>query len=109
MKNFQFPEIQLQICDDKNKLNAEIDNLVKINKSCLIYYSKQYRDFLKDILNKGIPLNFCISKNGKIIGFIPNFLCESAGIKISNSLPFYGSNGGLFLNETLLSEEKRLI
>lgn len=60
----------------------------------LLYYSLEYKAFLEELL--GCHSHYCIAlEDAEVVGILP--VMERAGPwgKVLNSLPFYGSNGGI--------------
>jgi hypothetical protein len=87
--------------------------LLKYDKS-LFYHSLKYRNFLKKIING--KDNYLIAlENNDIKGVLPLFFIENKEHgRIYNSLPYYGSNGGVMSNNKeislqLINEYKRII
>ena len=73
----------------------------------LIYYSLIYRDFLKRILTNSKDFYIIAHENNRIIGALPTFITFNAKYgNILNSLPFYGSHGGIILSQELSNGEK---
>jgi len=64
------------------------------NENSTFYHSSRYLHFLKEILHAKI--SFVISKEKKELkGILPFFVKESVHGKVVNSLPFFGSYGGI--------------
>jgi Acetyltransferase (GNAT) domain len=58
----------------------------------LIYYSSRYRDLLLDEL--GCEAEYLVAREGgEVRGALPLMWSESAGDRVLNSLPYYGSHG----------------
>ena len=73
----------------------------------LIYYSIIYRDFLKRVLTNSKDFYMIAHENNRIIGALPTFIIFNAKYgNVLNSLPFYGSHGGIILSQKLSKEEK---
>ena len=82
----------------KKDHNNYINFLNELNQF-LFYYSLEYKKFICSILQcKSIYL--IAKKNGKIKGALPLMIKDGNLGKVINSLPFYGSHGGiLYKNE----------
>lgn len=66
-------------------------------RSSLFYYSLKYRNFLKDLL--GCEEKYLVALDGELIhGILPLMYIEQDRGRIYNSLPYYGSNGGILAN-----------
>lgn len=75
-------------------------------RDSLIYASLKYRDFLRTVLPNGEPRYLIAVEKGAVIGVLPAFLATSQKYgKILNSLPFYGSHGGLLVNSRVDAHE----
>jgi Acetyltransferase (GNAT) domain len=73
-------------------------------ESSLFYYSLKYRDFLKDLL--GCEEKYLVALDGELIhGILPLMYIEQGGGRIYNSLPYYGSNGGILTNNEKAYQE----
>lgn len=89
----------------KSKESMYTDFLLKIDES-LFYTSLKYKNFLKDYLCCDEDY-FFIEEGGEIKGVLPLLKRKTDKGIIVNSLPFYGSNGGIiavndfFYNELL--------
>ena len=64
----------------------------------LLYHSNRYRLFLKEILN-GADHYLLAFEDGSIVGALPAFRIYSPMGSCLNSLPFFGSNGGIIEQE----------
>jgi len=64
----------------------------------LLYTSDRYRRFLRAILPMARDQYLTAKSSGEIVGALPLFRIERDGLgAVLNSLPFFGSNGGLLL------------
>ena len=66
-------------------------------KESLIYYSLKYRNFLVNLLQCSSDYLLAVEK-GHIVGILPLMIKNGRYGKVINSLPFYGSNGGILAN-----------
>jgi hypothetical protein len=65
-------------------------------KNSLFYASSKYRFFLKELLQSKDVYFLAIDEQNNIRGILPAFLKENSKTgNVLNSLPFYGSNGGI--------------
>lgn len=60
----------------------------------LFYYSVKYKDFLENLF-KAKPYYLIVFFKGEIQGILPLFIKDGIYGKVVNSLPYYGSNGGI--------------
>ena len=58
-------------------------------------HTLRWRDFLKDLTHTTPIYLKAMDRNGKIQGLLPGFLQHGSYGPILNSLPFFGSNGGI--------------
>lgn len=64
-------------------------------KESLFYHSIKYKDFLEELLNIESNYLLAIDDNKNIQAILPLMVKEGKFGKIINSLPYYGSNGGI--------------
>ena len=87
-----FSIVKIEILDNSRYL--EYESFLLSCKHSLFYHSTKYKDFLEDLLN-------CESKyllayeNGKIVAALPLMIKDGSLGKVVNSLPYYGSHGGI--------------
>lgn len=68
----------------------------------LIYASIAYRNFLRKVLNKSQDVYLAAWDGDRIVGALPGFVSTDGECgKLLNSLPFFGSNGGLVVAPNL--------
>jgi hypothetical protein len=78
----------------KPELTAAYERYLVNHNNSLLYYSSKYKDFLKDLL--GCKEHYLVCLNGQdICGILPLMSIQINGAKVYNSLPYYGSNGGV--------------
>jgi hypothetical protein len=78
-----------------DNLVEQYELFLKKNKA-LFYASNKYRIVLKSFLQQEDYYLVAIEDNGNILGVLPAFVCKnSIHGNVINSLPFYGSNGGI--------------
>ena len=77
----------------------------------LLYYSNQFRMLLEKYVGCEAYYSIAFNYKGDILGIFPLTIYDSNNLgKVANSLPFYGSNGGVLLDEKLsLSEGNSVI
>lgn len=70
------------------------DRYLLSRPEALFFYCSKYKDFLKALL--GCEEEYLLAiKDGSICGVLPLMFIERGGRRVYNSLPFYGSNGGI--------------
>jgi hypothetical protein len=76
-------------------------------KNILVYYSVEYKKVLDDTLSGSISKYFICLFGDKIIAVLPSFESPNSDLgSVLNSLPFYGSNGGIVIDDSLGQEDK---
>ena len=83
-------------------INYVIDNsldnyeeYITKNKNTLFYHSKKYINFISEILNCEKKIMLAKDSNNKIIGTLPLLFMNGKYGHVYNSLPYFGSNGGI--------------
>lgn len=75
-------------------LEEEYDGFLLGRPETLIYHCSKYRGFLKELL--GCADEYLLAVEGDSVrGALPLMYAEREGARVYNSLPFYGSNGGI--------------
>ncbi len=85
------------------------DFLLK-NELSLFYLSIEYKELLEHLL--GCESQYLIAKNskGSIVGAFPLMISKKGKIgRVANSLPYYGSNGGIIVDQSLSNQVKNEI
>ncbi|MCP5268581.1 MAG: GNAT family N-acetyltransferase [Zoogloeaceae bacterium] len=78
--------------------HAAYDAFLRASEGALFFASLEYRKLLKDFLGAKAEDHYflAVDEDGEIKGVLPSFVTTIAGFgPIANSLPFYGSNGGV--------------
>lgn len=75
-------------------------------QGAMIYYSLKFRDFLKLITSGEPEYYIVVDSEGEVTGVLPLFNKTGKYGKVLNSLPYYGSNGGILSSD---EESKRLL
>lgn len=91
---------------DKNRY-TEYEEFLLLNENSLFYHSTKYKDFLEDLL-KCESHYLLVYDNSKIVAALPLMIKNGSLGKIINSLPYYGSNGGV-LGDNLTMKTIELI
>lgn len=86
------------------------DDFLLTSPDTLLFASNKYRKLLKKFLNEEDFYFVAIDQNKNIVGALPAFLKKNALCgNILNSLPFYGSNGGVIEFENNIEVRKALV
>ncbi len=78
----------------KNKYE-EYENFLLSQEYSLFYHSTKYKDFLEDILECESKYLLAYDDDDKLVAALPLMIKEGSLGKVINSLPYYGSNGGV--------------
>lgn len=68
---------------------------VAAQKCALLYHSLKYRDFLVDLLGVRRLYRAAVDGQGGVIGVLPMMAMDGPQGTVLNSLPFFGSHGGV--------------
>jgi hypothetical protein len=81
------------------------DNFILSQNNTLFYQTIRYQKLLSLTLGQEISTIIALDSNNNIVGALP--LIGKQGIygKVFNSLPFYGSNGGIIASNTEVKEK----
>ena len=75
----------------------------------LLYASFNYKNLIEKHLSCKSFYTLALDENNNIIGAFPLMILYTSYGNIANSLPFYGSNGGMIVKKELLEEERNHI
>lgn len=90
--------VRIETLDDARE--EEYEKFLLMSPETLFYVSNQYRKFLSSILDAEDHYFLAIDDSDKIVGALPAFITRGAKHgSVLNSLPFYGSNGGIIEHE----------
>lgn len=74
---------------------VEYENFLQNYNGAMIYYSLKFRNFLEKLNNCKSYYYVAIDDNFQIIGVLPLMMKSGKFGLVVNSLPYYGSNGGI--------------
>ncbi len=94
----------LNICTLEERDFKNYNKFLLGNDNSLFYYSLTYRDFLCQTL--GCSSEYYVVKDsfGDVQATLPLFIKDGVYGKVVNSLPFYGSHGGILSNKKEATE-----
>jgi hypothetical protein len=88
--------VNLSVDRLSTEIEADYDNFVRSIPTTLFYASLGYRNLLKNFLAAENYYFIARNEGGRIVGVLPSFIKEVPGKgSVANSLPFYGSHGGV--------------
>ncbi|MGQ9628974.1 MAG: lipid II:glycine glycyltransferase FemX [bacterium] len=77
------------------------ENLLKISSLGMAYHSLQYKSILERVTGTE-PLYLVAERDGEAVGALPAFLKRNGKYgNVLNSLPFFGSHGGILVRDDL--------
>ena len=85
--------IELKILEEQ--LEEDYNGLLETCESSMFNHSLKYRRFLSAVLENASSKYFCLYLDGRLEASLPLFIKECKFGKVVNSLPYYGSHGGL--------------
>ena len=78
---------------------VDVDELLITSGNSLMHYTPQYLNFLSDILPNTEVVYMLARDHGVLAGIMPLAICIHNKLgTVINSLPFFGSHGGVFVN-----------
>lgn len=93
----------LEIVELMEGMEAEYEEFLHGYDQALLYYSVKYKRFLTDLL--GCRASYWIAvRASKIFGVLPMMAREGRWGTVWNSLPYFGSHGGVIAQEPLVVE-----
>lgn len=93
----------LEIAAWTETLDADVAAFVAGHPEGLVYYTPVFRDYLAKMLGAR-SLGRLALENGRVVGVMPLLALDGPHGTVINSLPFFGSNGGV-LAETAAAEQ----
>ena len=80
----------------------EYEELLHSIDTSLLYHSFKYQRFLERIIPNSAPIYLVTREYGDLVGALPTFIYYNAKYgNVLNSLPFYGSNGGIIISSNV--------
>jgi len=95
----------IRIVELPSALEAEYSKFVLERENISIYHSLIYRDLLSVCTGANAHYFIAIDNDNKIVGVLPSFVKDGKHGKILNSLPFYGSHGGVIGDDKDIAKE----
>jgi hypothetical protein len=88
----------------KESLYGSYEKFLESQDSSLFYHSIKYKNFLEDFL--GCQSRYLLAYDrDEIVAAFPLMIKEGVFGKVVNSLPYYGSNGGIISKSKLFSDQ----
>ncbi len=102
--------MSIKVLSGRRVDDSLFSNFINSMDNALLYYTPQYRDFITELLVCEAHYLFAMDCN-EVVGVLPIMFKDGPLGRIANSLPFFGSNGGVLaindVAEELLWEEYR--
>lgn len=81
------------------EFETSYQEFIELTDKSMLYHSLKYRKLLKTILPNSVDHYLCVFKDSEIVGLMPLFIHDGLKGKVINSLPFFGSHGGILFKE----------
>jgi hypothetical protein len=104
MASSSFSSQQVRVFDDSIMDQELYENYIQKHPESMFFHSYSYIKFLQEILNI-IPYHLLAFDNGILVGVLPLLLKNGPLGKVYNSLPYYGSNGGVLADNIEIAKE----
>lgn len=99
--------MEVKIQNIKEFEGEMVDKFLCQFDNTLLYSSQSYLRLLSDYLNCEIKVVIAI-ENGTLKGFLPIAIKTNGKEAVCNSLPYYGSNGGIIVLASVLAERDKI-
>ena len=83
---------------------AAVDAFLARRPETLVYASSRYRELLRRLLGCEEETLVALDEHGAIRGVLPALASDGPDGRVVNSLPYYGSNGGIVAGDALAAE-----
>lgn len=98
-----------ELQDISEKDEAAYRDMLDHCRGAMFTHSFRYLRFLERVLPKSKPRHIVYKNHGRIEGAFPAVTQERGGVLVVNSLPFFGSHGGLVLRPDSPPEVKEYL
>ena len=88
-----------KFCPLSQKYFEQYDDFLSCVSGNLLYYTRKYRDFLHRVLNNVESEYFLAINDTKVEAILPLFVQHGPMGSVVNSLPYYGSHGGILAHQ----------
>jgi hypothetical protein len=88
----------------------EYRRLVRDASGGMLYHSLAWRELLDRMLDAAVPHYLVAVEDGTVVGALPTFVYENEQFgNVLNSLPFFGSHGGVVVRDDISPSRRRKI
>ena len=89
----------------------EYENFIASLPAAMFFHTIKYKSFLEAVLDSSQAYYFIArDEDGKIVGVLPTFVMISSHKEcVANSLPFFGSHGGVLCNSPDIELKRALL
>ena len=91
-----------------DEIHDAYNEFLKKSKKSMLFHSLSYRKFLKITFPDCEDYYFCAFKGKEIQAILPIFIKSGKYGKIANSLPFFGSHGGIIYRGDKINENCKI-
>lgn len=85
----------MKVVELDNSRDGAYRAFVAAHEQALVYHSLEYRNLLSKVTTGSARYLGCEDRSGALRGVLPMFQVEGAYGSVLNSLPYYGSHGGI--------------
>jgi len=90
--------VALELVELDTRYERAYEGLLNVCPSAMIYHSLSFRRFLKEFLPSSVSDHYLLAFDGEeLLGALPTFVTNGPLGPVLNSLPFFGSHGGVLL------------
>lgn len=90
--NYDFEVVGLERAEQLDLFFSSVPN-------ALLYHSIKFARLLSDFLQSEYRCAVAVDELGQIVAALPFFMKSHDDVRVANSMPFYGSHGGVVLRE----------
>jgi hypothetical protein len=88
--------MQIELCDKRNE--QKFQNFVMMHPQSLVYHTVRYKELIKKHLQCNVEY-YLLDNDGRVEAILTLMSKEGTLGTVVNSLPFFGSNGGILAND----------
>ena len=102
--------MKIRIQDLCAKRENDYESFVLSFPSSLLYQSMSYRHLIEETIHGQSRYLIAVNEENQIVGALPAFMSDDKGLgRTLNSLPFFGSNGGVITGDNTGLVAKKLL
>lgn len=87
--------MNLRVVPLEESLEARYANFLGGLPEAMVYYSSRFREYIREVTGGSPEYYVALDDEGRVRGVLPLFFRDGSYGRVYNSLPFYGSHGGV--------------